>query len=73
MKGTSMNRLFSTRARALCTSACLVVAAAGLGLGANVAYSALSGSPCCFPGSPCCHEGSPCCAHGAHGGLADAR
>jgi hypothetical protein len=62
-----MNRLFSTRARALFTSACLLVAAAGMGLGARAAYEAMTGSPCCFPGSPCCYPGSPCCDHAAHG------
>lgn len=65
-----MSRFFATRARAIVTSACLFVAAIGLGLGANVAYSALSGSPCCFEGSPCCYPGSPCCVDGARGGVA---
>lgn len=67
-----MNRLFSTRARAFFTSACLVVAAAGLGLGARTVYSAMTGG-CCYPGAACCYPGSPCCAHGAHDGVADAR
>jgi hypothetical protein len=58
-----MNRFFATRARAIVTSAFLVAGAIGIGLGANVAYSAMTGSPCCFPGSPCCYPGSPCCAH----------
>jgi hypothetical protein len=53
-----MNRLFSSRPRALLTSACLVVAAAGLGLGARALYDG-----CCFPGAACCYPGSPCCAH----------
>jgi hypothetical protein len=61
-----MNRLYSTRARTLLTSACLVVAAAGLGLGVRTAFSMTSGGSCCFPGAPCC-------AHGAPGGVADAR
>lgn len=63
-----MDRLFNTRARALFTSALLLLGAAGIGLGANVAWTAMSGS-CCVPGAPCCYAGSPCCAH-AHGTVA---
>lgn len=68
-----MNRFFSTRGRTILASTFLVIAAAGLGLGANAAYTAMSGGACCFPGSPCCFPGSPCCANGAHAGVADAR
>ena len=63
-----MNRL-SPRARTLLASLALVVAAAGLGFGGNLAYAAFSGDGCCVPGSPCCFPGSPCC----HGGGVVAR
>ena len=65
-----MNRLFSSRGRAFFTSACLLIAAAGLGLGASTLYSTMTGGSCCLPGAPCCYPGSPCCAHGD---VADAR
>lgn len=51
------------RARSVLTALGLVVAAAAIGLSANVAYTQLTQGDCCYPGSPCCHPGSPCCTN----------
>lgn len=57
-----MNRI-PQRARSFVKALGAVVAAATIGLAANLAYTQLTQADCCYPGSPCCHPGSPCCAN----------